>query len=75
MIKTSSPFVMNFGREHHHFPNKHTAAHNKIKYIRKKINEGVLEEWKNVMFMEIAEMRDMEEHTGGKDAKNRNLTI
>lgn len=51
---------------HHHFPNKHTAALNRIKYIRKKINEGTLEERKRVMFMEIAEMRDMEEHTGGR---------
>lgn len=55
--------------EHHHFPNKHTAALNRIKYIRKKINEGTREEWKKVMFMEIAEMRDMEEHTGGRRRK------
>lgn len=55
--------------EHHHFPNKHTAALNRIKYIRKKINEGTREEWKIVMFMEIAEMRDMEEHTGGRRRK------
>lgn len=55
--------------EHHHFPNKHTASLNRIKYIRKKINEGTLEEWKRVMFMEIAEMRDMAEHTGGRKRK------
>lgn len=54
---------------HHHFPNKHTAALNRIKYIRKKINEGTLEEWKLKMFMEIADMRDMVEHTGGRRKK------
>lgn len=47
--------VRTYVEEHHHFPNKHTAALNRIKYIRKKINEGTLEEWKRVMFMEIAD--------------------
>ena len=38
----------------------------KVKYTRKKINEGTLEEWKRVMFEEIAEMRDLTIHTGGR---------
>lgn len=33
-------------REHHHFPNKHTNLLSKVKYVRKKINDGTLEEWK-----------------------------
>ena len=45
--------------EHHLFPDKHTRLSHKIKYTRKKINEGTLEEWKRVMFEEIAEMRDL----------------
>lgn len=52
--------------EHHHFPNKHTSLLNAIKYTRKKIREGTLEEWKVEQFREIEGMRDMEEHTGGK---------
>lgn len=57
---------------HHHFPNKHTSELNKIKYIRKKIKDGTLEEWKKEMFMEIAEMRNSEEHTGGKKKRETN---
>lgn len=31
--------------EHHHFPNKHTNLLSRVKYTRKKINDGTLEEW------------------------------
>ena len=53
-------------QEHHHFPNKHTRLLSKVKYTRKKINDGTLEEWKKKQFLEVAGMRDMEEHCGGK---------
>ena len=53
-------------REHHHFPNKHTNLLSKVKYTRKKINDGTLEEWKKEQFLEIAGMRDMEEHLGNR---------
>lgn len=56
-------------QKHHHFPNKHTKLLSKVKYTRKKINNGTLEERKKEMFMEIANMRDMEEHTGGRRKK------
>lgn len=52
--------------EHKLFPQKHSRLSHKIKYTRKKINEGTLEDWTREMFEEIAEMRDMEEHTGGR---------
>lgn len=52
--------------EHHLFPQKHSRLSHKVKYTRKKINEGTLEEWKRVMFEEIAEMRDLTIHTGGR---------
>ena len=55
--------------EHHHFPNKHTNLLSKVKYTRRKINDGTLEEWKKEMFLEVAGMRDMEEHTGGRRKK------
>lgn len=55
--------------EHHHFPNKHTSLLNQIKYIRRKINQGTLEDWKKEMFLEIAAMRGLEEHTGGRTKK------
>lgn len=52
--------------EHHHFPNKHTNLLSKVKYTRKKMNNGTLEAWKKAMFLEVAGMRDMEEHCGGR---------
>ena len=55
--------------EHHLFPDKHTRLSHKIKYTRKKINEGTLEEWKRVMFAEIANARDLSIHTGGRKPK------
>lgn len=56
--------------EHHHFPNKHNYLLNTIKYTRKKIKEGTLEDWKVAQFSEIEGMRDMEEHTGGRKRKS-----
>lgn len=52
--------------EHHLFPQKHSQLSHKIKYTSKKINEGTLEEWKRVMFEEIANTRDLSIHTGGQ---------
>ena len=52
--------------EHHLFPDKHNRLSLKIKYTRKKINDGTLEKWKRVMFEEIAKMRDLSIHTGGR---------
>ena len=52
--------------EHHLFPQKHSRLSHKVKYTRKKINERTLEEWKRVMFEEIAEMSDFSIHTGGR---------
>lgn len=52
--------------EYHHFPNKHTRLLNKIKFVRWKINQGTLEEWKLKMVLDIAEMRDLHEHIGGR---------
>lgn len=37
-----------------------------IRQAQKPQDEGKLENWKLKMFNEIAEMRDMEEHTGGR---------
>lgn len=36
--------------EHKHFPNKHTNLLLRVKYTRKKINEGTLDERKREMF-------------------------
>lgn len=55
--------------EHHHFPNKHTNLLSRVKYTRKKINEGKLEDWKREMFEEIANLRDLSIHTGGRKKK------
>ena len=53
-------------KEHKLFPPKHTTLNNKCRYVRKKINEGTLEQWKRVMFEEIANSRDLSIHTGGR---------
>lgn len=45
--------------QHHCFPPKHTALLNKVKYTRRKINQGTLEDWKKDLFLEIANMRDL----------------
>lgn len=55
--------------EHKLFPQKHSRLSHKIKYTRKKINDGKLEDWKREMFLEIAEMRDLSIHTGGRKKK------
>ena len=52
--------------EYHLFPQKHSRLSHKIKYTRKKINEGALDDWKQVMFEKIADMRDLSIHTGGR---------
>ena len=44
---------------------------NKIKFIRRKINQGTLEEWKLKMFLDIAGMRDIDGHTAGRKKKQK----
>lgn len=51
--------------ELHLIPQMHSILSHKIKYTRKKINEGTLEDWKKEMFEEIANSRDLSFHTGG----------
>lgn len=52
--------------EHHHGPNKHSRMLNAIKYTRKKIKEGKLEDEKVKEFEEVMSLRCMGEHTGGR---------
>lgn len=55
--------------EHHLFPAKHHKLLNQVKYVRKKIKEGTLEDWKRAMFEEIVNSRDLSIHTGGRKQK------
>lgn len=55
--------------EHKLFPQKHCVMSHKIKYTRKKIKAGTLEDWKRVMFEEIENSRDLSIHTGGRKKK------
>lgn len=55
--------------EHHHGPNKHSRMLNAIKYTRKKIKEGKLEEEKVKEFEEGMSLRWLDEHTGGRKKK------
>ena len=52
--------------EHQLFPDKHTRLSHKVKYTRKKINDGMLEEWKREMFEKLMNERHLDEHTGGR---------
>lgn len=56
--------------KHHHFTNKHANLLSRVKYIREKINDGTLEDWKKEQFLEVANMRDMEGHCGGRRKVN-----
>lgn len=53
--------------EHHLFPEKHTRLSHK--YTRKKTNDGTLEEWKRMMFEELANAKDLTVNTGGRKRK------
>lgn len=52
-----------------HFANKHTRLNAFVKYNRKKLNAGTLEEWKKELFLELAESRG-HSHTGGRKKKS-----
>lgn len=54
---------------HHLFPPKHTNLLSRVKYTRKKIKDGTLEDWKREMFEEIEQMRDLSIHCGGRRKK------
>ena len=58
--------------EHHLFPPKNTLLLAKIKYTRKKIKAGTLEDWKREMFEEIERSRNLTIHTGGRKRKDDN---
>ena len=58
--------------EHHLFPPKHTNLLSRVKYTRKKIKDGTLEDWKREMFEEIEQMRDLGIHTGGRKKRESN---
>lgn len=53
-------------QEHHYGPNKHSRLLNAIKYTRKKIKEGKLEEEKTKEFEDIMSLRWTHGHTGGR---------
>lgn len=52
--------------EHHHGSNKLSRMLNAIKYTRKKIKEGKLDEEKVREFEDVMSLRRMDEHTGGR---------
>lgn len=51
------------------FPPKHTNLLSRLKYTRKKIKDGILENWKHEMFESLMAERWMDEHTGGRRKK------
>lgn len=48
-----------------HFCDKHSRLNNWARYQRKCIKAGTLEDWKRVLFEELAASRS-NEHTGGR---------
>lgn len=61
--------------EHHLFSAKHHRLLNKCKYVKRKINEGTLEDWKREMFEEIANSRDLSILTDGRKKESKDLTF
>lgn len=57
---------------HRHCPPKNTALHNQIKYYRKKMKAGTLTAPQAQQLIRILNMRDMNEHTGGRRKKSEN---
>lgn len=57
--------------EHHLFPDKHTRLSHKIKYTRKKINDGTLNEERVKELEAVLSLRSGE-HTGGRKRKDMN---
>ena len=55
--------------EHHHCPGKHCTLYNAQKYYRRKMKEGSLAPDKAQVLEEILNMRDFQEHTGGRRKK------
>lgn len=55
--------------EHGLFLPKHTNMLSRIKYVRKKIKAGTLEDWKREMFEEIEKSRDLSTLEGGGKRK------
>lgn len=55
--------------EHHHCAYKHTDLYNRTRYYRRKIKEGTLPPEKAIELVEILNMRDFSEHTGGRRKK------
>lgn len=55
--------------EHHHCPNKHCTLYNAQKYYRRKMKDVTLPPDKVNVLEEILNMRDLTEHTGGRQKK------
>lgn len=54
-----------------HFPDKHSVDNNWVRYQRKCIKAGTLEDWKRELFEELAASRS-NSHTGGRKKKQIN---
>lgn len=54
-----------------HFPDKHSVGNNWVRYQRKCIKAGTLEDWKRELFEELAASRS-NSHTGGRKKKQIN---
>lgn len=52
-----------------HFPDKHSTLNNWVRYQRKRIKAGTMQEEQMRLFQELAESRSTE-HTGGRRKKN-----
>lgn len=52
-----------------HFADKHSRLNNWVRYQRKCIKAGTLEDWKQELFNELAASRRLDEHTGGRRKK------
>lgn len=52
--------------EHHLGPSKHTSLYNQVRYFKRKMKEGSLDEEKAEELERVLSMRDLSIHTGGR---------
>ena len=62
--------IRNYIDEHHLGPSKHTTLYNKVRYFKRKLKGGTLDEEKATELESVLSMRDLSIHTGGRKRRS-----
>ena len=62
--------LRNYIDEHHLGPSKHTTLSNKVRYFKRKLKGGTLDEEKATELESVLSMRDLSIHTGGRKRRS-----